>query len=73
MTIALGGVATGSMKAQDADIVAGIIIKKGCISILMAEAAKIGIIIVVMAVLDVNSVRKVMIKHIDAIIRSGGT
>ena len=47
--IAFGGVATGSIKAQDADMVAGIISKNGCMPIASAVAAKIGIKIVEVA------------------------
>ena len=72
-TIALGGVATGSIKAQDADIVAGTIKRKGLIPIASAVAARIGIKIVEVAVFDVTSVRKVSIKQVIMIITIKGT
>ena len=57
--MALGGVATGSMKAQETEKVAGIIRRRGCTPSPLATAASIGIIRVAVAVLDVSSVRKV--------------
>ena len=57
--IAFGGVATGIIKAQDAESVAGIIRKSGFIFMAKERAAKIGRIIWVVAVLDVSSVKKV--------------
>ena len=57
--IAFGGVATGNIKAQEAESVAGIIRNRGFIFISRESAAKIGRIIWVVAVLDVTSVKKV--------------
>ena len=62
-TIALGGVATGIMKAQDAERVAGIINNRGLAFMAKATDAKIGRIISVVAVLDVSSVKKVRPKQ----------
>ena len=62
-TMAFGGVATGIMKAQEADIVAGIISTSGCTPVATATAARIGRIISVVAVLLVSSVRNVMARH----------
>jgi hypothetical protein len=61
-TTALGGVATGSMKAQDAAIVAEIINRNGCTSILIAIGANIGKSIAVVARLDVISVNKLTLR-----------
>ena len=58
-TIAFGGVATGNMKAHEADIVAGIMRRNGCTSSPTAVAARIGRKIVAIAVFDVISVRNV--------------
>ena len=69
--MALGGVATGIMKAQDAEIVAGIISIKGCSPVATATAANMGRIISVVAVFDVTSVRKVIEKQIRATRRKG--
>ena len=63
-TIAFGGVATGNMKANEAERVAGIIRYKGCVSPVDAMPANIGKIIVAVAVLEVNSVRKVIPRQI---------
>ena len=58
-TIALGGVATGSINANDADSAAGIIIKSGGIPFALAILAMIGSRTLVVAMLDVNSVKNV--------------
>ena len=71
--IAFGGVATGNMKAHDADIVAGIMKRYGWILVATASAANTGIIIVVVAVLDVTSVRKVKRRQIQSIMKIVGT
>ena len=71
-TIALGGVATGIIKAQDAEIVAGIISINGLVFMATAIDANIGRIISVVAVLDVNSVKNVRPEQIDTIIKIGG-
>ena len=71
--IALGGVATGSIKAHEADIVAGIINKNGCMPIASAVAARMGIKMVDVAVFDVTSVRNVNIKQVIIIITINGT
>ena len=55
-TIALGGVATGSMKAHDAASVAGISTSIGSIALDSAAAANMGSISCVVAVLVVFSV-----------------
>ena len=65
--IALGGVATGSMNAKLALMVAGTMINVGSISALTAAAARIGINKVVVAVLLVTSVRKVTARQIKPI------
>ena len=57
-TTALGGVATGSMKAQDAATVAATINIKGCTSMVKAMGARIGSIMDVVAIFEVISVRK---------------
>ena len=57
-TTALGGVATGSMKAHDAATVAETIKMKGCTLIARAIGAKMGRSIEVVARLEVISVRK---------------
>lgn len=67
--IALGGVATGSIKAIEADIVAGIISISGFIPVVIAIPARIGSTISVVAVLDVNSVRNVITRQIIRIIQ----
>ena len=59
-TIALGGVATGNIKAIDALIVAGSMINNGCMPILIDNPAKMGNIISIVAVLDVSSVKNVI-------------
>ena len=71
-TIALPGVATGSMKAHEAEMAAGAMSKMGLIPSATAVVASMGIIIVVMAVLDVISVRNVIIKQTEMIRKSGG-
>jgi len=70
-TMAFGGVATGSINAIEADIVAGSMKRRGCVSLAIANPAKMGRIISVVAVLDVSSVRKVMNKAITAMIIIG--
>ena len=56
-TIAFGGVPTGNINAQFAAIAAGIISASGCMCIPTAIVAKIGNIIVAVAVFDVISVK----------------
>src|SRR5512133_2502604 len=70
-TMAFGGVATGSMKAMDAEMVAGSIKRRGLIFVLIAIPARIGSIISVVAVLDVSSVRNVISRAMDKITRMG--
>ena len=70
-TIALGGVATGSINAIEPDSVAGSIKSKGLISMDTDNPARIGNNISVVAVFDVNSVKKVIIKHMVAIMMMG--
>jgi len=57
-TIAFGGVATGNIKAQEADKVTANITRKGCISKLSATGERIGSNMAVVAKLEVTSVRK---------------
>jgi len=71
-TMALGGVPAGIIKAQEAEIVAGIINNSGWICPATAIAAKTGSNNWVMAVLLVNSVRKVIKKAMTATITIGG-
>ena len=59
-TMALGAVAAGSIKAQDAARVTEIISGKGSIPICSAADAKMGRIISVEDMLDVSSVKKLM-------------
>ena len=66
-TMAFGGVATGIMNAQDADMVAGIINTSGCVPVSTATDASMGRIISVVAVLLVSSVRNVMARHTSRI------
>lgn len=69
--MALGGVATGSIKAQEHDSVAGIIRNRGFILMAIASAPRIGKSISDVAVFDVNSVRNVTKRQIIATIRIG--
>ena len=71
-TIALGGVATGNMKAIEQDMVVGIIRNKGFSLIETARMASTGSKIFAVAVLDVTSVRKVTMKQIMATNMIGG-
>ena len=71
-TIAFGGVAAGSIKAQEAEIAAGAINRSGFIEAATAVAAKIGINIVDTAVLEVISVIKVISRQTDNIIMMTG-
>jgi hypothetical protein len=71
--MALGGVATGIIKAQEAESVAGIMSISGFVFMATATDASIGKIISVVAVLEVNSVKKVRLKQITSIIRNGDT
>src|SRR4030042_3396900 len=72
-TIALGGVPIGSIKAHDAVMVAGSISKRGLICNALAVAARIGSIIVADAVLEVTSVRNVIVNAMAAIMIKTGT
>jgi hypothetical protein len=69
--IAFGGVATGIIKAQEADRVAGIIRSKGLILIATATPAKIGRTISVVAVFEVSSVKKVSMAQINIMMKMG--
>jgi hypothetical protein len=71
-TIALGGVATGSMNAQLAAIVAGIANKYGCTPTAGAIAASTGTSDIVVATLEVSSVMKTMAVVISVIVMIGG-
>ena len=70
-TMALGGVATGIIKAQDAESVAGIISNSGLAFMAKATDANMGRIISVVAVLDVSSVKKVKPVQMMEVIRIG--
>ena len=70
---ALGGVATGNIKAKEALIAAGIINNIGSTAAPIAAAPSIGISRVVVARLLVTSVRKVTAKHKANIVRMIGS
>ncbi len=70
-TMALGGVATGNMKAKEQERVPGIIKKRGFRWIEIARAAKTGRRISAVAVLEVSSVKKVMNKQTIVTINIG--
>ena len=72
-TIALGGVATGIMNAQEQEIVTGTINSNGCTPTAIASPAMTGNNISVVARFDVNSVSKVIAKQQNAINRIGLT
>lgn len=57
-TTAFGGVATGNINAHEAAMVAEIMSRKGCTSMLWAIGASIGNSMAVVAKLDVISVKK---------------
>ena len=59
-TMALGGVATGSINAHDAATVAGTIKKNGCSPMAIAVAPKMGRIMVAIAVFEMTSVKKMV-------------
>ena len=65
-TMALGGVATGSMNAHDAEMVAGIISRRGFSFRAIAVPIITGNRAAVVAVLLVNSVKYVISRHIIA-------
>ena len=69
--MALGGVATGSIKAIEADKVAGIISITGLIPVVIAIPARIGSTISVVAVFEVSSVKKVITMQIMSMIKKG--
>ena len=69
--IALGAVAAGSIKAIDALMVAGNMNKSGFTSIETDKPAKTGSSISVVAIFDVSSVKKVMVKAMMAITSKG--
>ena len=71
--MALGGVATGSIKAQEADIVAGIISNSGEMSRAIDVPARIGMNRVIVATLDVSSVIKLTIRQRMSIRRGVGS
>ena len=71
--MALGGVATGNIKAKLALIVAGIINNLGSISDAIAAVTNIGNRIVVVAVLLVTSVKNVTAKQMAAMLKSTGS
>ena len=59
-TMAFGGVATGSIKAQLAAIVDGMAINNGLIFMANEKAIKIGVKVAIVAVLEFNSVKKII-------------
>ena len=65
--MAFGAVATGNIKAQEADKVAGIITNSTGISALIAVAAKIGSTKVVVAKFELSSVKNVIQRQIKRI------
>ena len=69
--MALGAVATGSIKAHEADMVAGSINSSIGKPVVLAEAAKIGSSNVVVAKFEFNSVKKVTEVQISKMIKSG--
>ena len=69
--MAFGGVATGNIKAQLAAMHAGIIMVIGAMPRPTAMAANIGTSAVVVAVLLVNSVRKIMNETTARLISKG--
>ena len=69
--IAFGGVATGSIKAMEADRVAGSMNNSGLTSADTDMPASIGRIISVVAVLEVSSVRNVIVNEIVKIMING--
>ena len=71
--IAFGAVATGSIKAQLALMVAGTIILMGSMPIADETENRIGMIIAVVAVLLVISVKKVMAKQMLKIMKNTWT
>ena len=71
--IALGAVAEGSIKANEAAIVAGSMNKRGFISMLMASPANTGRKVSTVATLEVSSVKKVIKRATDNTIINGCT
>ena len=71
-TIALGGVATGSINAQLAANTAGMISSSGCKFRPADTASRIGMIVAVVAVLLVNSVRKTTVAVTAKIVAQAG-
>ena len=57
---AFGGVATGNIKAQLAAIVDGMAINNGLIFMANEKAIKIGVKVAIVAVLEFNSVKKII-------------
>jgi hypothetical protein len=70
-TMALSGVATGSMKAHEADNVAGIISSRGLTWIVAARDPRMGNITWAVAVFEVSSVKKVSMVHTEATRNTG--
>ena len=71
-TIAFGGVATGNINANEAANVAGTIKYNGSTAAAIAAIPSIGRIIVVVAVLEVNSVKKVTARQmVRTVIHNG--
>ena len=71
-TIAFGGVATGSMKAIEQDMVVGIMNSRGFWLRETARTASTGSRMLAVAVFEVTSVRNVTTKHIRATKPIGG-
>lgn len=71
-TMALGGVATGNIKAKDPATVAGTIKNKGLMRKATAMEAKTGKKVSTVAVLEVNSVKKVMVVTTNKSNKIGG-
>ena len=71
-TMAFGGVATGNIKANEAANVAGTIKNKGWIFAAIAAMPSIGKITVVVAVFEVNSVKKVTARQITNTVNHKG-
>lgn len=72
-TMAFGPVAMGSINAQEEAIVAGIISKKGCISMASASEARTGSMMDAVATLEVTSVKKLIDREIVNMMRNRGS
>lgn len=72
-TMALGPVAIGSINAQEAAMVAGIIKRKGCTLIASAKEASTGSIMDAVATFEVTSVRKLTKRATIKMIKNSGS